>query len=333
MPKQKDRKPTGPDRPSVSIVVANWEGENLIRKCLSALQISARRSSYSFEIIVVDDASKDQSCVIIEEEFPSCILVRNEHNVGFAKTVNRGVELARGQVVILANNDLVVKENFVKNISRWFFEEEFRRKAGTPLFAVSAKTVSWYTGEPNQVCMGAVWQGGRITPAWLRPRKAAPCLFVQAGAAAYHRETYLKLGGLSELFKPGYWEDYELSWMAASLGYTQLYDPESFALHHGGGSMTRRYGSRGVRVMKARNHLLFELIHLRGLRFIGEWILRIAQGLSRDIRKPRQERIFTTAFIQSLSLLKVAFKKRMILPRGRDTRAMLKPFRNFNPSE
>src|SRR5690606_35982014 len=133
---------------------------------------------------------------------------------------------------------------------------------GSRLFGVSARTLSWFDGKPNHRCMNGVWQGGRLTPAWRAPEVAERCLFVQAGAAAYRRDMFLELGGLGDLFHPGYWEDYDLSYRAARAGYENIYDPRAVALHHGGGSMTKRYGAQGVARFKARNHLLFEWSNL-----------------------------------------------------------------------
>ena len=254
--------------PLVSIVVANWEGEAWIARALSSLQTSARASNHTFEVIVVDDASSDGSVELIRKRFPRVRLLQNPRNVGFRRTVNRGVRAARGRVVVLCNNDLSVQEGFIAALTSWFVpgatrSTDARPHAPTrPLFAVSARTLGWYDGRPNQVCMGALFRGGRITPAWTDPKSPSPCLFAQAGAAAYDRKMFLQLGGLSSLYEPGYWEDYDLSMRAARRGWAQLYDPSAIALHIGGGSMQKRFGARRVAMFKARNHLVFEWRHI-----------------------------------------------------------------------
>ncbi len=246
--------------PRISIVVANWEGEAWIARALSSIQTSARAANHAFEVIVVDDASRDGSVELIRRRFPRVRLLQNPRNFGFRRTINRGVRAARGRVVVLCNNDLSVQEAFIGNLVKWFVDPS----AGTasPLFAVSARTLGWYDGKPNQVCMGARFRGGRITPAYADPKVPAPCLFAQAGAAAYDREMFLQLGGLSSLYEPGYWEDYDLSLRAARRGWAQLYDPSAIALHIGGGSMQKRFGAGRVAMFKARNHLIFEWRHI-----------------------------------------------------------------------
>lgn len=312
--------------PHLSIVIANWNGGHFLRRCVSSIQISARASGRSHELIVVDDASDDDSVAMVRAEFPRVRLLANPRNVGFARSVNRGVRASRGRVLVLTNNDIVAREPFIENLVRWFDE-----KRTSPLFAVSAKTVSWYDGKPNQLCMGAVWRGGRITPAWSDPGEAAPCLFAQAGAAAYDARLFKKLGGLSCLYAPGYWEDYDLSWRAARRGWSQLYDPEAFVLHIGGGSMTKRYGADGVALMRARNHLLFEAANLRSPRLLAEWCARLPVQLAREFPRARQP--FTRALFAAAGRYRQVANRRFREPSGLTDEKILSPFRHFTVSE
>lgn len=264
------------------MVVPNWNGERWIARCLSSLQISARAFGRAFEILLVDDASDDASLSIVRRQFPAVRILPRRVNGGFARAVNVGMRAARGRYLLLANNDLSVNQDFVGRLVSCLEE---KGRAGEKVFAVSARTVGWYNGRPNQVAMGALWKGGRVTPAWNDAPETSPCLFVQAGAALYDLRRFRALGGLSTIYEPGYWEDYDLSWRAARRGWTQYYEPAAFALHVGGGSMTRRYGEEGVRDMKARNHLLFEMIHLRSPRLLAEWSGRLPLDLAREIAR------------------------------------------------
>ena len=318
--------------PLLSIVVPNWQGEQWLGRCLSALQVSARAAGHPFELIVVDDASSDSSVAVIRERFPRVRLFVNKRNAGFARSVNRGIRAARGRVLVLANNDIVCAQDFIGRLTEWF--PDSGRGGGAPLFAVSARTVSWYDGRPNQLCMGAVWQGGRITPAWSDPADPSPCLFAQAGAAAYDIQLVRTLGGLSTLFEPGYWEDYDLSWRAARRGWRQIYDPHAFALHAGGGSMTKRFGAARVAAMKGRNHLLFELAHLRSPQLLAQWSARIPLRLARDCADGswRQPHSFSRAMQEALPRLREALAMRLSEPAGVSDLSLLAPWASFKPS-
>lgn len=322
--------------PAISVIVANWNGDEWIARALSSLQFSARGTGRAVELIVVDDASTDRSCALIAERFPRVRLLHNPRNVGFRRTINRGVRAARGRVVVLCNNDLVAQEPFLPMLTRWFFGDRAVPAADAltgPLFAVSARTLAWYDGTPNQVCMGARWIGGRITPAWSAPESPAPCLFTQAGAAAYDRARFLELGGLSGLYEPAYWEDYDLSWRAARRGWRQVYDPEAVALHVGGGSMVRRFGERRVHLFKQRNHLLFEWRHLRSLPLEMEHAARLPLTLARSFQRESNP-VFAEAFRGAVRRLPTVLRERMDEGRTNhlDDQQLLEPWRDFTPS-
>ncbi|MCC6547200.1 glycosyltransferase family 2 protein [Candidatus Sumerlaeota bacterium] len=314
--------------PAISIIVPNWEGEHFLPKCLSSLQISANESGRSWELIVVDDASNDSSAKLVRERFPAVQLIRNKRNQGFARAINRGVKAARGAVIVLANNDLVADQKFIREVTRLFFstgEDLPRGLLGDRLFGVSARTVRWYDGKPNQLCMGAVWRGGRITPAYSSPSKLASCLFVQAGAAAYDAQMFRELGGLSRLYEPGYWEDYDISWRAAKRGWFSIYAPDALAIHHGGGSMTKRYGEKRVEAMKVRNHLIFEMANVTSPRLFAEWIMRVPLSAMRDLRYAR-------GMLDAVKSLPRIARARMTSPTLFTDEMLLEHYRDFTPS-
>jgi GT2 family glycosyltransferase len=301
-------------RVEFSVVVSNWNGAEWLVRCLSALQLSARSTRLTHEILVVDDASSDDSVALVQSHFPTVRLIRNKRNLGFAESTNKGVRKAKGRVVVLCNNDLVVKTEFLPQLLKWFTPgNEYLGKLGFPdgeLFSVSAQTLSWWNGEPNQLCMNAQFNGGRMTPAWSRPKEPQHCVFTQAGAAAYDRIKFLQLRGLRPQFHPGYWEDYDISYRAAKIGWASLYDPAALALHHGGGSMTKRFGAARVARMKARNHLLFEWMNLSSNRLLTRHFVGLCLGLLKEGLPTKKERPLQRAFVEALPFLGSVLRER-----------------------
>lgn len=300
-------------RPFFSVVVTNWNGSEWLLRCLSSLQLSARRTGVSWEMIVVDDASSDNSVALIEQNFPRVKLLKNTTNKGFGESTNRGVRFAKGQVVVLCNNDLAVKEEFLPRLIRWFqpgaHSVEGRNISRDHLFSVSAQTLSWWDGTSNQSCMAAQLKGGRMNPAYSKPEFASLCLFTQAGAAAYDRIKFLQLRGLRAEFHPGYWEDYDISYRASKCGWINLYDPDALALHHGGGSMTKRFGAVAVNHFKARNHLLFEWMNLASPQLLLGHFLRLSLSLLLEPFTSR-ELPLTKAFLAALPMIPRVLRER-----------------------
>lgn len=264
-----------------SVVVANWNGEAFLARCLSSVLLSARQTERTFEIIVVDDASTDESPEIVRRQFPQVRLIIHDENRGFAITVNDGVEAARGGLVILLNNDIVVRPEFCQTLLKHFDDD------GDALFGVTAKTLEWDSHRPNFLKMDAVWEKGDIALVWSDPPKPAPTHFLQAGACAFKRDRFLELGALEPLYAPGYWEDFDLSWRALARGWRILYDPLSPALHLGKASFRRRYGDNEVRRLTARNGRLFSWINLSDSRLLLSHSFWLPLRVGRDVMQGR----------------------------------------------
>lgn len=87
----------------VSVVIVSYNTREWLATCLGSLPGACEETTY--EVIVVDNASRDGSADAVAEEFPEARLVRNEENVGFGRAVNQGAALARGAYVLLLNPD------------------------------------------------------------------------------------------------------------------------------------------------------------------------------------------------------------------------------------
>jgi len=90
----------------LSIIIVNWNTSELLQQCLNSIHESD--SHLSMEIIVIDNASTDESVEIIRKEFPSIILIANQKNLGFASANNQGLSIAKGQYVLLLNSDTII---------------------------------------------------------------------------------------------------------------------------------------------------------------------------------------------------------------------------------
>ena len=87
----------------VSVVIPNLNGENFLPMCLDTLKTQTFRD---FEIIVVDNGSRDGSLRLLNEKYPDVRIVSLDRNYGFAFPVNRGIEAASGEFICLLNNDV-----------------------------------------------------------------------------------------------------------------------------------------------------------------------------------------------------------------------------------
>lgn len=93
--------------PAVSVVIVNYNGLRFLRACLQSVIQSLHDVPH--EIIVVDNASVDDSCKLLEVEFPNIILIKSEVNTGFTGGNNLGAKFARAPLLLLLNNDTECK--------------------------------------------------------------------------------------------------------------------------------------------------------------------------------------------------------------------------------
>jgi len=100
------------DRIDVSIVVVNWNTVSHLRNCLES--IFSEMQSLSFEVIVVDNGSEDDSVNMVGGEFAQVKLIENRDNNGYAAGCNQGIEAAAGRYVLLLNSDIVICDNAIE---------------------------------------------------------------------------------------------------------------------------------------------------------------------------------------------------------------------------
>jgi len=93
----------------LSIIIVNWNTREHLRVCLQSIYDHPPRK-YTFEVIVVDNASADGSVEMVRREFPQVRVIANDYNYGFAKATNQGYRISRGRYVMTLNPDTEVFE-------------------------------------------------------------------------------------------------------------------------------------------------------------------------------------------------------------------------------
>ena len=251
---------TGDSRP-VSVVIPNYNGSELLRKCFSSVFESVCQYNENCEIIIVDDASTDDSISYIESEFPGVkILVRTE-NQGFIASCNHGVEEASHQVVVLLNNDIEACGDFISPAYRYFSDPDTFAVSLKSLypdgktFREGAKTVIVKSGlakirhaERHQPKPGA---DGRIETA-----------YPVGGHMAVRKDYFIQLGGFDPIYSPFYWEDADLGFRAKQQGWKIYYEPDAVVIHHEQGSIKTNFQKEYIDTVKQRNRLIFTWRHL-----------------------------------------------------------------------
>ncbi len=90
----------------LSVIIVNYNGLKYLKNCFDSL--SEKLGNVVFEIILIDNNSSDESCSYIKKNYPNVILIESKENLGFGKGNNQAVKKARGNYLLLINNDTIV---------------------------------------------------------------------------------------------------------------------------------------------------------------------------------------------------------------------------------
>ncbi|MBU1131155.1 glycosyltransferase family 2 protein [Patescibacteria group bacterium] len=90
----------------LTVIIVGWKVKDSLKNCL--VSIFQETSKINLEVIVVDNASCDETVEMVAEDFPKVALISNLHNRGFARAVNQGLKQARGRYVLLLNPDTII---------------------------------------------------------------------------------------------------------------------------------------------------------------------------------------------------------------------------------
>lgn len=124
----------------LSIVTVPWNVKDLVRKNFKALY--ANTSNIEFEVIAVDNDSKDGTTLMIQKEFPQVHTISNDYNAGFAKANNQGIKRAKGRYVLLLNPDMEVQSGTLEGMVAWMDKHPEAGVAGCKLINENRKIVS-----------------------------------------------------------------------------------------------------------------------------------------------------------------------------------------------
>ncbi len=98
-------------RVKISVIIVNYNGMRHLPRCLDAL---AKQTFSDYEVIVVDNASQDDSVALIRRVCPSAHLIESPKNTGFGDANNRGLRVAKGEYIALLNNDAFPEPDWLR---------------------------------------------------------------------------------------------------------------------------------------------------------------------------------------------------------------------------
>lgn len=220
-----------------TVVIPNYNGIKYIEACLESLFTG---TNTDFEVIMVDNASRDGSLELVKKKFPQVTLIENKENAGFDKAVNQGILASKTPYVILLNNDTRAELSFVHELEKAIEKDR-------NIFSASAKLIALHDKEKlddagDYYCaLGWAFARGKGKHPDLYD-KSCETFAACAGAAIYRREIFTEIGLFDENHF-AYLEDIDIGYRAQLYGYRNIYAPKAVVYHAGSATSGSRYNA------------------------------------------------------------------------------------------
>jgi hypothetical protein len=277
--------------------VPTYNGRKLLEVIVPSLMA---QSHTDFELIVVDDASSDDSRSYLAEHWPQARVIANRQNVGVAAAINLGVAAAQGDYVALLNNDLELDPGWLHELVSVL---DRHPEAGT----ASCKLLNYWRrneldGAGDIFCLdGTAYRRGHGDADRGQYELEQDVFAPTAGAGLYRSAALSEVGPFDESFFM-YFEDVDWGLRAQLLGYRCLYVPSAIAYHMGGETTAGESNPRYF-VLQRRN-LLAVLIKDAPALFLLQNLPRVVFAQLRILRRSvraRRVRLHARAFAEMLS--------------------------------
>ena len=282
-----------PNGPAVSIIIPHHDGRDMLRRCLKALR---NTGDPGHEIVLVDNASTDGSTEMVQKEFTSVHLIKNEVNMGFAGACNQGIRATFAPYVLLLNDDVEVTPGWLLPLFEEMESDAEIAACQPKLLSVGNRTSFDYSGAAGGLIdvYGFPYARGRViaTIETDSGQYNEPAdIFWACGTACMLRRSALERVGLLDENFFAHMEEIDLQWRFHNAGYRVRAVPKSVVYHVSAATLPaesyrKKYlNHRNSMFMLLKNYSRRTLITLFPGRLLLELLALTYSVISLDLRR------------------------------------------------
>jgi GT2 family glycosyltransferase len=276
------RRAAKPPQVTSAAAIINWNSGHWLRSCIESLLVC----STELEIVVVDNASDDDSLEHALGFHDRVDFIRNSNNRGLAAAVNQAFAATATPYVLVLNPDVYVTPGATEYLEQWM---ESHAKAGAIGGYVNDKYLPRRLPTTSSIVRENL--GVSVRPA--RPPGEDPIEVDQPAGAALmiRREAYDSIGGFDEQFHPAWYEDVDFCRRLKNAGWSLYFAPHARFVHEGGYSAAA-LGDVGFAAAYYRNQLRYARKHLGGAAAMAVRGSMAAGMIARLLRRPAKARAY-----------------------------------------
>lgn len=256
---------------SISVVIPNYNGKHLLEANLPSVYAALKFVNLKYEIIIVDDASIDDSVSFVLQHYPEIKLLKNEINKGFSPTINKGIFAAQYELVLALNSDVKLTENYFIEQLKYFEKPDTFGVMGHITDLDSPRIQD--SGKFPSISFKGIKTTYNYIPETNTSEKWLPSFFLSGANALMDRNKLLELNGFDEIYAPYYYEDADLGIRAWRAGWCCYVEPKAICMH-AISSTIGKVKPEKVKIIAERNRIVLNHLHLPNsqLRFFKIWL-------------------------------------------------------------
>ena len=273
----------------ISFVIVSFNTKEILQSSLHSLYESIS-NRLSYEIIVVDNNSRDGTILMLTENYPSIKIFKNNENIGYTRAMNIGLKAAVGEYLVQLNPDVIIEAGSFEKLFDWMkshseagictpkvvnrdgtLQKQCRRS-----FARPWDVITYFMGLDRLFPESRLF--GRYLLTYLKEDQISEVDAVSGSCMFVRKIVFDQIGYLDERFF-AYQEDADICFRAKHAGWKIIYLPITSVVHFGGQGGSKNEPYKAIKAWHRSYYLYYRKNLAKDTFFLVNWLMYLAMGI------------------------------------------------------